>query len=66
MEKQVVPQSTVRTLNRVTESAKSESAKFIAPQIGRRQAGIKKRIENAKQHLSVCGQACWQVRSHSG
>ncbi len=45
MEKQVVPQSTVRTLNRVAESTKSESAKFIAPQIGSRQAGVKRRIE---------------------
>ncbi len=45
LEKQAVPQATVRTLNRVAESAKVSSARHIAPQMGGRQAAVKRRIE---------------------
>ena len=45
LEKQAVPQATVRTLNRVAESAKVSSARRIAPQMGGRQAAVKRRIE---------------------
>ncbi|MGE3713414.1 MAG: phage tail protein [Alphaproteobacteria bacterium] len=48
LEKEVVPQATVRTLNRVAESAKTASARHIAPQMGSRQAGIKRRIETRR------------------
>ena len=48
LEKQAVPQATVRTLNRVAESTKSASARHIAPQIGGRQAAVKRRIESRK------------------
>jgi len=48
LEKEVVPQATVRTLNRVAESAKVASARHIAPQMGSRQAGIKRRIETRR------------------
>ena len=48
LEKEVVPQATVRTLNRVAESAKTVSARHIAPQMGSRQAGIKRRIETRR------------------
>lgn len=45
LEKQVVPQTTVRTLNRVADSTATASARHIAPQMGSRQAGVKRRIE---------------------
>ena len=48
LEKQVVPEATVRTLNRVADSAKVASASHIAPQMGSRQAGIKRRIETRR------------------
>lgn len=48
LQKQAVPQATVRTLNRVAESAKAASARHIAPQMGGRQAGVKRRIETRK------------------
>lgn len=48
LEKEVVPQATVRTLNRVAESAKTASARHIAPHMGSRQAGIKRRIETRR------------------
>ncbi len=48
LEKQVVPEATVRTLNRVADSAKVASAAHIAPQMGSRQAGIKRRIETRR------------------
>ncbi len=48
LEMEVVPQATVRTLNRVAESAKTASARHIAPQMGSRQAGIKRRIETRR------------------
>ena len=48
LEKEVVPQATVRTLNRVAESAKVASTRHIAPQMGSRQAGIKRRIETRR------------------
>lgn len=51
LEVKAVPQATVRTLNRVAESAKVASAKYIAPQIGSRQAVIKRRIEARKATL---------------
>lgn len=44
LEKQAVPKATVRTLNRVANSAKAASARHIAPQMGSRQAGVKRRI----------------------
>lgn len=45
LEKDVVPQTTVRTLNRVADSTATASARHIAPQIGSRQGGVKRRIE---------------------
>ena len=48
LERQVVPEATVRTLNRVADSAKVASASHIAPQMGSRQAGIKRRIETRR------------------
>ena len=45
LEKQAVPQATVRTLNRMAESAKVSSARHIAPQMGGRLAAVKRRIE---------------------
>ena len=48
LEKQVTPQATIRTLNRVAESAKVASARHIAPQMNSRQAGVKRRIETQK------------------
>ena len=36
LEKQAVPQATVRTLNRIATSAKAASARHIAPQMGSR------------------------------
>jgi hypothetical protein len=48
LETKVAPQATVRTLNRVAESAKVASAKNIAPQMNSRQAAVKRRIETRK------------------
>lgn len=48
LETKVAPQATVRTLNRVAESAKVASAKHIAPQMNSRQAAVKRRIETRK------------------
>jgi hypothetical protein len=48
LETKVAPQATVRTLNRVAESAKVASAKHIAPQLNSRQAGVKRRIQTQK------------------
>lgn len=48
LEKQAVPKATVRTLNRVANSTKTASARHIAPQIGSRQAAVKRRIETRK------------------
>lgn len=48
LESKVAPQATVRTLNRVAESAKVASAKHIAPQMNSRQAAVKRRIETRK------------------
>jgi len=48
LEKQAAPQATVRTLNRVAESAKVASTKNIASQMGSRQAGVKRRIQTIK------------------
>ena len=50
-EKKVAPQATVRTLNRVGENAKSASARHIAPQMGSRQAGVKRRIATRKSTM---------------
>ena len=44
LETKVAPQATVRTLNRVAESAKVASAKHIAPKMNNRQAAVKRRI----------------------
>lgn len=51
LEKHAVPQATVRTLNRIAESTKTASARHIAPQMGSRQAGVKRRIETRKSAL---------------
>jgi len=48
LETKVAPQVTIRTLNRVAESAKVASAKHIAPQMNSRQAAVKRRIETRK------------------
>lgn len=48
LETKVAPQATVRTLNRVAESAKVASSKHIAPQMNSRQAGVKRRIQTQK------------------
>ncbi len=48
LETKVAPQATVRTLNRVAESAKVASAKHIAPKMNSRQAAVKRRIETRK------------------
>jgi len=48
LEHRVAPQATVRTLNRIAESAKVASVKHIAPQLGSRQAGVKRRIKTNK------------------
>ena len=48
LESKVAPQATVRTLNRVAESAKVASAKHIAPKMNSRQAAVKRRIETRK------------------
>ena len=48
LEREVAPQATVRTLNRVANSAKVASAKHIAPKMNSRQAAIKRRIETRK------------------
>ncbi|PZP86524.1 MAG: hypothetical protein DI582_02730 [Azospirillum brasilense] len=45
LEKDVVPQTTVRTLNRVADSTATASARHIAPQMDSRMAGVKRRIE---------------------
>lgn len=44
LEVKAAPQATVKTINRVAASAKVASAKHIAPQLGSRQAGVKRRI----------------------
>lgn len=48
LEREVAPQATVRTLNRVANSAKVASARHIAPQMNSRQAAVKRRIETRK------------------
>jgi hypothetical protein len=48
LEIQVLPQTTIRTLNRVAESAKVASAKHIAPKMNSRQAAVKRRIDTRK------------------
>lgn len=48
LEREVAPQATVRTLNRVAGSAKVASARHIAPQMNSRQAAVKRRIETRK------------------
>ena len=48
LETKVAPQATVRTLNRVAESAKVASARHIAPKMNSRQAGVKRRIQTQK------------------
>lgn len=53
LEIKVTPQATVRTLNRVAESAKVASAKHIAPKINSRQAAVKRRIETRKSTLKM-------------
>jgi hypothetical protein len=53
LELQALPQTTVRTLNRVAESAKVASAKHIAPKMNSRQAAVKRRIETRKATLKT-------------
>ena len=50
-ERKAAPQATVRTLNRVAESARVASTKHISPQLGSKQAGVKRRIETRKATL---------------
>lgn len=57
LEKQAVPQATMRTLNRVADSAKTASARHIAPQMGGRQAGVKRRIQTQK----ATGRSLWST-----
>ena len=51
LERKAAPQATVRTLNRVAESAKVASARHIAPQMNSRQAGVKRRIKTVKANF---------------
>ena len=51
LERHVVPEATVRTLNRVADSAAVASARHIAPLMGSRQAGIKRRIETRRANF---------------
>jgi hypothetical protein len=48
LETKVAPQATIRTLNRVAESAKVASTRHIAPQMNSRQAAVKRRIETQR------------------
>ncbi len=48
LEKRAVPQASVRMLNRLSNSAKTASAKHIAKELGSRQAGVKRRITTRK------------------
>lgn len=48
LEREAFPQATVRTLNRLAGSTKTASARHIAPQIGSRQSGVKKRIQTRR------------------
>ena len=48
LENKVVPETTVRILNRMAESAKVANAKHIAPKMNSRQAAVKRRIERRK------------------
>ena len=48
LERSVVPQTIVRTLNRTAESARVASSRHIAPQLNSRQAGVKRRIDIQK------------------
>ena len=48
LETKVAPQATVRTLNRVAESAKVASVKHLASQMNSTQASVKRRIETRK------------------
>ena len=48
LETKVAPQATIRTLNRVAESAKVASSRHIAPQMNSRQAAVKRRIETRR------------------
>lgn len=48
LEKQALPKATVRTLNRVAGGAKTASARVITPQMGSRQAGVKRRIKTLR------------------
>jgi hypothetical protein len=62
LEKKTVPQATVRTLNRTAESVKTASVRYISPQLGSKQAGIKRRIETRKASL----QKLWSALVASG
>jgi hypothetical protein len=62
LEKRAVPQATVRTLNRTAETVKTASVRHISPQLGSKQAGIKRRIETRKASL----QKLWSVLVASG
>ncbi len=48
LEKRAVPQASVRMLNRLSNSAKTASAKHIAGELGSHQAGVKRRITTRK------------------
>lgn len=60
LETKVAPQATIRTLNRVAESAKVASARHIAPQMNSRQAAVKRRIETHKAQINKrVGKQLW-------
>lgn len=62
LETKVAPQVTIRTLNRVAESAKVASARHIAPQMNSRQAAVKRRIENRKAQVNKrVGKQLWST-----
>jgi hypothetical protein len=48
LEKQAYQPAVVRTLNRTAESAKVASARYVAAQLGSKQAGVKRRIETIR------------------
>lgn len=55
LETKATPQATIRTLNKLADSAKVASAKHIAPQIGSTQSGVKRRIKR----VSARGKRLW-------
>jgi hypothetical protein len=48
LEKQACLPATIRTLNRTAESAKVAGSRYVASQLGSKQAGVKRRIETIR------------------